>query len=398
MTATAVATTTVENVLTDEMLARFDERAPVYDRENRFFQEDFDELRASGYLTIAVPRELGGLGLGIDEVVKLQRRLASVAPATAVAVNMHIYWTGIAADLYRLGDTSCEWILREAAAGKIFAAGHGESGNDIPVFLSSSKAERVDGGWEITAHKIFGSLSPVWDYLGVHAMDTSDPTQPKVVHAFLPRDTPGYRIEKTWDVLGMRATESHDTILDHTFIADEHTPLVCPAGFAGAGPFQLSLFAWALLGFGAVYAGIARRAYDITVDKLPDRTSVALTRSMAHHPEVQHYVAEMRMNLEMIDAFLERTAADWAAGVDYGMDWPVKIIATKHTVVNRAFEVVDRALDLSGGAGIFKRTRIEQLFRDCRLGRIHPANEMLAHEVVGKLSLGINPDDPQRWG
>src|SRR6476661_4416749 len=99
-------------------------------------------------------------------------------------------------------------------------------------------------------------------------------------------------------------------------------------------------------GFGTVYAGIARRAYEITVDKMPDRTSIALTRSMAHHPEVQHYVAEMRMDLEMIDAFLERTAADWAAGVDYGMDWPVKIIATKHTVVNRAFEVVDRALDL----------------------------------------------------
>jgi alkylation response protein AidB-like acyl-CoA dehydrogenase len=397
MTATAVSPT-IDSVLTDDMLARFDERAPVYDRENRFFQEDFEELRASGYLTVAVPRELGGLGLGIDGVVKLQRRLASVAPATAVAVNMHIYWTGIAADLYRLGDTSCEWMLREAAAGKIFAAGHGESGNDIPVFLSSSKAERVDGGWEITGHKIFGSLSPVWDYLGVHAMDTSDPTQPKVVHAFLPRDTPGYRIDKTWDVLGMRATESHDTILDHTFIADEHTPLVCPAGFAGAGPFQLSLFAWALLGFGAVYAGIARRAYDLTVDKMPDRTSIALTRSMAHHPEVQHYVAEMRMNLELIDAYLERTAADWAAGVDYGMDWPVKIIATKYTVVHQAFEVVDRALDLSGGAGIFKRSRIEQLFRDSRLGRIHPANEMLAHEVVGKLSLGINPDDPQRWG
>ena len=398
MTTTAAPMTSVENVLTDDMLARFDERAPVYDRENRFFHEDFEELRASGYLKIAIPQEFGGLGLGIDEVVKLQRRLAYVAPATAIAVNMHIYWTGIAADLYRQGDTSCEWILREAALGKVFAAGHGETGNDIPVFLSSSKAERVDGGWEITAHKIFGSLSPVWDYLGVHAMDTSVPTQPKVVHAFLPRDTPRYRIEKTWDVLGMRATESHDTILDRTFIADEHTPVVCPPGFAGAGPYHLSLFAWALLGFGAVYAGIARRAYDLTVDKLPHRTSIALTRSMAHHPEAQHYVAEMRMNLELIDAFLERTAADWAAGVDYGMDWPVKIIATKYTVVHRAFEVVDRALDLSGGAGIFKRSRLEQLFRDARLGRIHPSNEMLAHEVVGKLSLGIDPDDPQRWG
>src|SRR5438034_2740700 len=106
MTATAIPTTTVEHVLTDDMLARFDERAPVYDRENRFFQEDFEELRASGYLTVAVPRELGGLGLGIDDVVKLQRRLASVAPATAVAVDMHISWTGIAADRYRLGDPS----------------------------------------------------------------------------------------------------------------------------------------------------------------------------------------------------------------------------------------------------------------------------------------------------
>jgi alkylation response protein AidB-like acyl-CoA dehydrogenase len=398
MTATATVTTTADQVLTDDMLARFDERAPVYDRENRFFHEDFEELRDSGYLTIAVPREFGGLGLGLDEVVKLQRRLAYVAPATAVAVNMHIYWTGIAADMHRTGDDSCDWILREAGAGKVFAAGHGESGNDIPVFLSSSQAERVDGGWEFTGHKIFGSLSPVWDYLGVHAMDTSDPAAPRVVHAFLPRDTPRYRIDKTWDVLGMRATESHDTILDGTFIADEHTPLVCPAGFAGASQFHLSLFAWALLGFGAVYSGLARRAYDLTVDKMDSRTSVALTRSMAHHPEEQHYVAEMRMNLELIDAYLERTAADWTSGADYGMDWPVKIISTKYIVVNRAYEIVDRALDLSGGSGIFKRARLEQLFRDSRLGRIHPANEFLAHEVVGKLSLGLNPDDPQRWG
>jgi hypothetical protein len=32
------------------------------------------------------------------------------------------------------------------------------------------------------------------------------------------------------------------------------------------------------------------------------------------------------------------------------------------------------------------------------IGRIHPANELLAHELVGKLSLGLDPDDPQRWG
>ena len=51
------------------MLARFDERAPVYDRENRFFDEDWEELKRSGYLLAAVPTEFGGAGLGLDEYV-----------------------------------------------------------------------------------------------------------------------------------------------------------------------------------------------------------------------------------------------------------------------------------------------------------------------------------------
>lgn len=50
-------------ILNDAMLERFAERARVYDRENRFFTEDFEELRMAGYLTIALPRELGGGGL-----------------------------------------------------------------------------------------------------------------------------------------------------------------------------------------------------------------------------------------------------------------------------------------------------------------------------------------------
>ena len=219
----------------------------------------------------------------------------------------------------------------------------------------------------------------------------------QVVHAFVPRDTPNYRIEETWDVLGMRATASQDTILDKTFVADEHVAVVCPVGFAGAGPFHVGVFAWALMGFAAVYSGIARRAYDITVENAHKRNALTLTRSMAYHPEIQHYVAEMRINLEQADAIVERTASDWANGVEHA-DWPVKIVAAKYAAVNRSYEVVDRALDLSGGAGIFKRTRLEQLFRDSRLGRIHPANLMLTHELVGKLSLGLDPDELPRWG
>src|SRR5579883_3668916 len=128
--ATTLAT---RSVLTDELIDRCGERAATYDRENRFFSEDFEELRQAGYLLAAVPEEFGGQGLSLAEVCREQRRLAYRAPATALATNMHIYWTGVAADLYRAGDTSLVWLLREAAAGEIFAAGHGESGNDLPL-------------------------------------------------------------------------------------------------------------------------------------------------------------------------------------------------------------------------------------------------------------------------
>lgn len=394
MTTTEIRT----ELLTDEMLARFDERAPLYDRSNTFFTEDFEELRASGFFLAALPVQYGGAGMNLGEINRLMRRIAYVAPATAVAVNMHHYFVGLCADLHRAGDPSGDWVLERAAAGEIFAAGHGEAGNDIPVLLSSTKAERVSGGWQFTGHKIFGSLSPVWTQLGVHGMDTSDPANPMVVHAFVSRNTPGFRIEQTWDTLGMRATTSNDTVLDHTFVPDEATVLVCPAGFAGAGLFQVALFAWALLGFAGVYSSIARRAFDETVTGVHKKTSIALTRSMAYHPEVQHHVAEMRIHLEAMTAHLDRVCDDWSNGVDHGMDWPTKIVACKYDVVTRAWAVVDTALDLSGGSGIFKRSRIEQLFRDARLGRIHPGNTLLAHELVGKLSLGINPDEQPRWG
>jgi alkylation response protein AidB-like acyl-CoA dehydrogenase len=395
MTTIDLTTTTL---LTEEMLERFDERAPVYDRENRFFTEDWDELRASGYLSAPLPTDMGGSGLSLAEVNRLQRRLAYHAPATALGVNMHLYWVGLAADLRRMGAPGGEWILEKAAAGEVLAAGHAEAGNDLPVLMSSANAERVDGGWEITAHKIFGSLSPVWTYLGVHAMDTSDPAHPQVIHGFLHRDAPRYHVDETWDVLGMRATASQDTILDRAFIPDEDIAMVSPPGFGGAGPFHVAVFAWALLGFAGVYLGLAKRAFDEVVEKLPRRSSVALTRSMAYHPEVQHMVADMRIALEAAQAHLDRTVDDWSAGVDHGAEWPVKIVACKHDVVQRAWSVVDTALDVSGGAGIFKRSRLEQLVRDGRLGRIHPANPMLTHELVGKLSLGIDPDSQPRWG
>ena len=394
----ATLSSTIEKGLTDRMLERFAKRAPQYDRDNAFFSDDFDELRQSGYLTSAVPTELGGGGLSLAGVAQQQRRLGYYAAPTALAINMHLYWTGTAADLWRAGDTSQQWLLEAAVAGEVFAAGHAESGNDVPVLLSTTRAERVEGGYRFTGRKSFGSLSPVWSFLGIHGMDTSDPARPTIVHAFMPRDTEGYRIEQNWDVMGMRATRSDDTILDGVFVPDRFVVRVVPAGAAGIDPFVLGLFAWALLGFGNIYYGLARRALDVTIETVKSKKSIALTRSMAYHAELQHRVAQMGLAIESIGPHLDRIADDWSHGVAHGASWPAKIFAAKFHAVEESWRVVDLALDVAGGFGIFRKSGLEQLFRDARLGRIHPANSMLTHEIVAKTLLGISPDETPRWG
>ena len=390
--------TAERHVLSEEILERCLERAPLYDQENRFFQEDFDELRDAGYLLMAVPEDLGGRGMSLAEVCREQRRLAYYAHATALAVNMHLYWTGVAADLRRAGDDSLEWLLKAAAEGAVFAAGHAERGNDLPLLLSTTNAERVDGGYRFTGHKSFGSLAPVWTYLGLHGMDSSDPDAPKIVHAFMPRDTEGATIVEAWDVLGMRATRSDDTLLDGAFVPDEYIARVVPVGAAGVDPFVLAIFAWALAGFSNVYYAIAQRAFDLTVESLKKKTSLAMSRSMAYHPEVQHSIADMVIELESIEPHIEKMAQDWSDGVDYGGGWFTKILTAKYRAVEGSWRVVDLALDLAGGFGITKAAGLERLFRDARLGRIHPTNALLTHEFLAKIALGIDIDEQPRWG
>lgn len=394
MSTTSVAS---HPILTPALLERCRVRASRYDLENRFCQEDFEELREAGYLRMTLPESFGGSGCRLAEAGRQTRLLAEYAPATALCLNMHVYWVGVAADLWRAGDKSLAWVLEAAAKGDVFAAGHAENGNETSILMSITKAEPAPGGYVFTGRKAFGSLSPVWTWMGLHGLDTSDPAAPKVVHAFMSRDTKNYAIQETWDVMGMRATRSDDTLLEGVFIPTARIARVVPMGFAGADAFVLSIFAWALMGFANVYCGLAHRAIQLAAEQVKAKGSLALTRSRAWHPEVQHCMAEMVMELEAIRAQIESVTRDWSEGVAHP-DWPVKIVAAKYRAVEGAWRIVDQAMEVSGGFGMFKKSELERLFRDARAGRFHPANGFLSREVVGKLALGLNPDELPRWG
>ncbi|MGF1597412.1 MAG: acyl-CoA dehydrogenase family protein [Acidimicrobiales bacterium] len=379
-----------------EMLEGFRARADELDRSNTYFHEDLEELRSFGYLAAAVPTEFGGAGLDLVQMAASQRRLARYAPATALAMTMHTYWIGIATELERAGDTSLRWILEAAVAGEVFAAGHAETGNDLPVLMSTCAAARVQGGYRLTGHKQFGSNGPSWNWLGAHAIDADAPGGPQIVHAFVERSSAGVAVVETWDTLGMRPTQSHDTILDAVFVPDERIGRVTPAG-DGNDLFLVAMTMWPLSLMAAVYLGIADRSLELAIEAARGKKSVAIERgAYAYNPFVQHQVAEMYLELDAASATLERFVDDWVTGVDHGEGWVSKVYSMKWRAVEAAKRVVDVALDVVGGAGMFRGNELERLYRDVRCGGFHPANDALAHEMVGKTVLGVLGEQP-RW-
>jgi alkylation response protein AidB-like acyl-CoA dehydrogenase len=102
------------------------------------------------------------------------------------------------------------------------------------------------------------------------------------------------------------------------------------------------------------------------------KTPIGPSRSMAYHAEVQHAVAEMVIEMESIGPHLDKVVQDWSDGVDYGHGWGSKIVAAKYRVVQGGWRIVDTAMELADGLGIFKMAGLERLFRDAWLGRIHP--------------------------
>lgn len=382
--------------LPSELLEQFRARAGELDRTNAYFADDLADLRSHGYLAAAVPAELGGGGLNLKEFAHSQRRLARYAPATALATTMHSYWIGIAVELERSGDTSLRWILEAALEGDVFAAGHAETGNDIPVLLATCAAERVEGGYRLNGRKQFGSNGPAWRWLGAHAIDAGAPGGPQIVHAFVERTSPGVTVVETWDTLGMRPTQSHDTVLDDVFVPDSRIGRIVAAGDA-SDPFIVAMAVWPLSLFAAVYLGIADRALELAVDGARRKQSVAIDRgAYAYNPMVQHQVAEMYLELDAASATLERFLDDWVGGVDLTDSLVPRLYATKWRAVEAAKRVVDVALDVVGGAGMFKAHELERLYRDVRCGGFHPGNDALTHELVGKAVLGVLADQP-RW-
>lgn len=380
---------TPETLLDDDLLERIRERAAGYDRANAFFTEDLAELRDAGYLTVLVPTEHGGLGWSLEDAVRAQMRLAGAAPATALAVNMHLIWTAVAKILRDRGDDALEFLQREAGQGEIFGFGISEAGNDLVLFGSRTAADpQRDGAYRFTGRKIFTSLSPAWTRLGTMGLDTSSPDAPKLVYGFIDREDPDIRILDDWDTIGMRATQSRTTVLDGAFAASDRIVRRLDPG-PNADPLIFGIFASFELLLASVYAGIGARALELAVASAHRRTSMKRDgEPLSQDPDIRWRIADAAIAQDAIEPQLLAIARDLDGLVDHGAHWFAKLSGLKVRTTETAKHVVDQAVRASGGSTYFAGSELGRLYRDVLAGIFHPSDDESAHSTVATAWLG----------
>ena len=374
-------------LLPDDLLERIRERAAVHDRENTFPQQDLDELREAGYLSILVPAELGGAGLGLEQAALLQQRLATASPATALAVNMHLVWTGVAKVFSDRGVPGIEFVQRGAVAGEVFAFGISEGGNDLVLFGSDTDAApQPDGGYAFTGTKIFTSLAPVWTRLGLHGLDTTSADAPKLVFAFIDR-TDAVVTGDDWDTLGMRGTQSRTTRLNGAIATPEQVVRRIDPG-PNPDPIVFGIFSVFEILLASVYTGIARRALDLAVETAQKRRSKKSGTTYGQDPDIRWRVAGMGLAYDALPPQISALARDVDELADHGPRWFTLLSGVKHRAVVMAKQVADEAMLVAGGGSYFSSNELSRLYRDVLAGQFHPSDPESAHATAATAWLG----------
>lgn len=353
----------------------FGANAAKADESDRFVADNYDALKAVGLMEAAVPVELGGRGAEIAELCDMIRIIAGSCGSTGLAFSMHTHQVAIPAWRWRHQKaTAVEPLLKRVAAEKIVLLSSG--GSDW--IGGSGKAEKVDGGYRITARKVFTSGAEAGDVLMTGAILEGDPA--KVLHFGVPMKAPEVSIVDTWRTLGMRGTGSNDVVIDGLLIPEANVALARNAGEWHPLFQVISTIAFPLIY--AAYLGVAESARDIAVELARKKPANPHTVSLAGRMDTSLRAAQLAHG-HMI-ATAEQNPPS-AASVNETMIG--RALVAKH-----AIEAVELALELAGGAGFYRATGLERRFRDVQGARFHPLQQGPQATYAGSMALGLPVD------
>jgi acyl-CoA dehydrogenase len=351
----------------------FAARAAQHDEEDSFVAENFAVLKERGFFRAHVPEELGGGGATLAEMAAVLRELGRHCGSTALAFSMHTHLVAAATWRWNNGDKGGEGLLRRVANENIILVSSG--GSDW--IDSSGSMVKEDGGFRMSARKVFSSGSPAGDVLVTSAIMDDSAEGPTVLHFPISLRAEGVTILDNWRTLGMRGTGSHDIMIENVFVPE--------AAIAGKrrqgtwGPFHLVVLVALPLIF-SVYVGIAESARDIVVEQAAKRRDSADTR--LNVGEMENALCNAQIALESILGI---------AATEKPIPAITNEMLKRRTICGKAVVgAVEKAMDVVGGASFFRAAGIERRFRDVQGAKYHPLPEKRQLEFTGRVVLGLD--------
>lgn len=356
----------------------------------------FEALHEAGLLSLTVPQSLGGWGLGLEAAQAVVGAIAWGDPSVALILSMQYSHHAAIARSLASGDEGdwpralAERVAREVGAGggRINSAQvEPELGSPSNGGLPRTVARRVDGQWRLSGHKLYVTGVPLLDYIQVLAVTDED--EPRLGGFLVPRGAPGVRIVPTWNQLGMRATVSHDVVLEDVAVPLAHSIGLRPARLGLQRDVQGN--GWYFLMVATVYDGAARAARDWLLGFLNERKPGALGgETLASLPTVQEAVGQIEVPLAA-NAVLLRSharACDLSLAGGELVD-PLLAGVIKHTVIDNAVQATRLALELAGNHGLARRNPLERHLRNVLCGHIHAPSNGLLRGLAGRRALGV---------
>ncbi len=363
----------------DDALGSIAARAAEHDEDGSFPFEAFDALWPTGALRATIPVDAGGLGFGLSETAELLVAIGEADPAVALSVSQHLV---AHADV---GGWEPQ-VLAKVRASSVDGVAlinalrvEPELGTPGRGGLPATVAERLPGGrgWRLSGRKIYSTGIPLLRWMLVWAR--TDDSEPLQGNFLVESGTPGYRVERTWDSLGMRATRSDDVVFEGAEVPIDHA-----IGLVDRPVPRPSTLAWNALVIAAIYHGVARSARDWLVRYLHERVPSNLGAPLASLPRFQQEVGRIEALLTTGDALLATVAAAFDAGDPAA---PGAAALAKHTLTNQAIEVVLAAVALVGNPGLLRRHPLERHLRNVLHGRIHTPQDDVVLGMAGRAAL-----------
>ena len=360
-----------------ELGAIFARRADETTDEDVFVADNFALLKESGLVEAGVPTELGGGGASVDELAAMLRTLGYHCGSTGLAFSMHTHQVAIPAWRWTHQKVAAvEPLLKRIAQERILLLSSG--GSDW--IGGSGKAEKVEGGYRITARKIFSSGAPTGNLLMTTAVLESENQPPMVLHFGIPMNSPHVKVLDTWRTLGMRGTGSHDISIEGHVVPEAAVAVRRKAGEWHPLFHTIATIAFPLVY--SVYLGVAESARDIAI-------------GLAKRKAPNHHVIELagRMETELTAARLACDSMLAAVRLNAPSAGTInQVMIGRQLVARHAIAAVELAMELAGGMGFYRSAGLERRFRDIQAARYHPLQSGPQAQYAGAMALGLPVD------